>query len=565
MRAIATRNAPAMKGREQVERTLAGIAPRTSPSSSRGLLLQRKAACVCGGGCPKCAEDHSETIQTKLTISTPGDQYEQEADRVAEQVMRMPATSHQRSAEVIESAGPDLSRRSLGGSSPPPDGSPLMTEVLRSTGQPLDQSTRSLMQSQFGHDFTRVRVHADDRAAESANSISARAYTVGDHIVFGAGEYEPGSSRGRQLIAHELTHVVQQTIPSNSSSARKDGRGVTAVGGGPAPGVVQRVLTEEQLATTSDTTIRQDPDYLDNRITRIEFYTAELAVIHYEDGSQFRLGLVPGQIQPPVIGVDYRTPRSEHALLDSPGPGQTRFLPRARQIRAPGRTGSQVAEEFGRTITYHVDAGSHRIVPTEVNDITAPRLCEVLRRAEAEYVRSTDELARGMVSVLETLEIVVIIASLIPTGGESASAAAARGAGTAGVAEAGALGRAVSVLRQFFVRLLRSGASEAITVEGVSFGSVRVLMGEGRVMTVLRTTIENVGQIPGQGRLIHAAFEEAAVAAARESGAASVRVGLELVQNPQWAAYLESIGYAVEIIPNAVGGFTRVLIRTLPL
>jgi hypothetical protein len=158
----------------------------------------------------------------------------------------------------------------------------------------------------------------------------------------------------------------------------------------------------------------------------------------------------------------------------------------------------------------------------------------------------------------------LIIASFIPTAGESASAAAARGAGAAGAAEAGVLGRAVSVLRPFFLRLLRSGATEAITVEGVGFGGVRVLMSEGRVMTVLRNTIVNVERIPGQGRLIHSAFEQAAVAAAREAGATSVRVGLQTVVNAQWAAYLESIGYAVEVIPNA-GGFSRVLMRTLPL
>jgi hypothetical protein len=543
------------------------VSPSIQPTSALdGPVIQRQANCACGGDCPRCADErHAGTIQTKLTISTPGDRYEQEADRVAEQVMRIPASSHELGAEMTESVGSNLSRSSPQESSRSQDVSPLVNEVLSSTGQPLDQATRSFMQSQFGRDFTRVRVHADDHAAESASSLSARAYTVGDHIVFGAGEYEPGSSRGRQLIAHELTHVVQQTTPSNSSTDTKHGRGVTASAGSPAPGVVQRSLTEEQLATTADTTIRQDPDYLDNRMTRIEFYTAELAIIHYADGSQFRLGLVPGQIQPPVVGVDYRTRRSEHGVVASSEPGQTRFVPRIRQIRAPGMGLPQVIQEFSRTIRYHLDPGSHRIVPTEVNDITAPRLCEVLRRSEAEYVRSTNELAQGAIRILEILEIVLIIASFIPTGGESASAAAARGAGAAGAAEVGVLARAIALLRQFFLRLLRSGATEAITVERVAFGGVRVLMGEGRVMTVLRNSIHNVERIPGQGRLINSAFEQAAVAAAREAGATSVRVGVETVVNAQWAAYLESLGYAVEIIPNATGGFTRVLMRTFTL
>jgi hypothetical protein len=169
------------------------------------------------------------------------------------------------------------------------------------------------------------------------------------------------------------------------------------------------------------------------------------------------------------------------------------------------------------------------------------------------------------VRALETLEIALIIASFIPTGGESASVVAARGAGSAGAAEAGLVGRGATVLRQFFLRLLRSGATEAITIEGVGFGGVRVLMGEGRVMTVLRNAIVNVERIPGQGRLIHSAFEQAAVAAARDAGATSVRIGLETVVNAQWAAYLESLGYAVELIPNTADGFSRVLMRTLPL
>ena len=87
---------------------------------------------------------------------------------------------------------------------------PIVHEVLRSPGQPLDGTTRALMESRFNHDFSHVRVHAENRAAESARSISALAYTVGSDVVFGAGQFAPHSHEGRKLIAHELTHVVQQ-------------------------------------------------------------------------------------------------------------------------------------------------------------------------------------------------------------------------------------------------------------------------------------------------------------------------------------------------------------------
>lgn len=83
-------------------------------------------------------------------------------------------------------------------------------EAMTSSGQPLDPHTRELMESRFGHDFSQVAVHANAGATEAASAISARAFTVGHDIVFGAGEYVPSSFAGRNLLAHELTHVVQQ-------------------------------------------------------------------------------------------------------------------------------------------------------------------------------------------------------------------------------------------------------------------------------------------------------------------------------------------------------------------
>ena len=94
---------------------------------------------------------------------------------------------------------------------------PLVHDVLHSSAQPLDASTRSMMEPRFGQDFSQVRVHTDSRAAESAQAVNALAYTVGRDIVFGAGQYAPQSSPGRNLLAHELTHVVQQSQGSGRS------------------------------------------------------------------------------------------------------------------------------------------------------------------------------------------------------------------------------------------------------------------------------------------------------------------------------------------------------------
>lgn len=165
-------------------------------------------------------------IQTKLEISQPGDVYEQEADRVAEQVVHSSAPSViQRQCacggtsgsagecEACQQKRLDVQRRAR------PDAKPLtippsVQETLRTSGQPLDAPTRAFMEPRFGQDFSRVRIHTDEEAANSARSVQARAYTVGHHIVFGSGEYAVATAEGKKLLAHELTHVVQQRSAS---------------------------------------------------------------------------------------------------------------------------------------------------------------------------------------------------------------------------------------------------------------------------------------------------------------------------------------------------------------
>jgi hypothetical protein len=94
-----------------------------------------------------------------------------------------------------------------------------INDVLRSPGQPLDAATRAYMEPRFGHDFSHVRVHTDDKASASARSVNALAYTAGSQIAFGTGRYQPDTSAGRELIAHELAHVVQQGNTSTASTA----------------------------------------------------------------------------------------------------------------------------------------------------------------------------------------------------------------------------------------------------------------------------------------------------------------------------------------------------------
>jgi outer membrane protein OmpA-like peptidoglycan-associated protein len=93
---------------------------------------------------------------------------------------------------------------------------PIVHEILRSPGQPLDATTRAFMEPRFGHDFSSVKLHTDTRAAESARAVNALAYTVGQNVIFGQGQYSPRTNSGLQLIAHELTHTVQQSQAGSS-------------------------------------------------------------------------------------------------------------------------------------------------------------------------------------------------------------------------------------------------------------------------------------------------------------------------------------------------------------
>jgi len=208
-------------------------------------------------------------IQAKLTIGHPHDRYEQEADRVADQVMRMRnptqmATSTsgppsiqrlcpkceedlqrqphsvmeedekkkkrlqtkplissvplnlQRqvapTSEEDESKKKRLQRKPSSGTNL--EASPDLQERingLHGGGQPLSTPERTFLEPRFGYDFSRVRLHTDERAAEMARSVNARAFTLGQDVVFGAGHYQPRSTEGQRLLAHELTHVVQQS------------------------------------------------------------------------------------------------------------------------------------------------------------------------------------------------------------------------------------------------------------------------------------------------------------------------------------------------------------------
>jgi hypothetical protein len=227
-------------------KTLRSIKPPLSPHGLINPLLQFQR--VSGN------QAVGRLIQAKLAISQPSDVYEQEADRVADQVMRMPdPTVHDSASLGASSEPPGIQRQCpgceerlqretrnpfdeeegliseeegvvqakwpAGGAPAAAPGAEARIHALRGGGQPLPQPVRASMEPRFGHDFSQVRIHADAAAAEAAGSVNALAFTLGHNLVFGAGQYEPATEAGRRLLAHELTHVIQQGKASRTSRA----------------------------------------------------------------------------------------------------------------------------------------------------------------------------------------------------------------------------------------------------------------------------------------------------------------------------------------------------------
>ncbi len=188
--------------------------PTYQPTSSNSYLLstgilQRKCACANTPGleeeCEECRQRKAIGMQARLRIGALNDPLEVEADRVAEQVL-----GHR---SVIMQATPVTHRlsRCSHGSVPARTVPDSVSNILRTRGEPLSDGTRAFFEPRFGHDFSRVRVHHDAHAATSAEEVNAHAYTVGHHVVFAPDQFYPDSSTGKELLAHELAHVVQQT------------------------------------------------------------------------------------------------------------------------------------------------------------------------------------------------------------------------------------------------------------------------------------------------------------------------------------------------------------------
>lgn len=256
--------------------------------TQQGSLLQR--ACACGGlaesdgECSECRNRRLASLQSEqssssrqrenilappaslnynfskmaltapaasssMKVNQPGDAYEQEANQIAERIVQASTPVSPAGSSVTGKKDLDdrLLRRKENSSGQIAAAVPsIVHEVLQNSGRPLDATARSFMEPRFGHDFSRIRIHTDERAEEAAEAVNALAYTVGQDIFFGRSQYAPGTGEGKRLLAHELTHTIQQSSSVERSPLvqRQDASATTT------PPAVPGQLTPDQIADT---------------------------------------------------------------------------------------------------------------------------------------------------------------------------------------------------------------------------------------------------------------------------------------------------------------------------
>lgn len=180
---------------------------RRSPPVIRSSAVARgaNAPCACGGACPRCQRSVAHSTSRTLGIAPAGSAHERQADAAARQLPGFSAAP--RNAAPLSGAAAAINP---GGGLPAAPA--IVHEALASSAQSLEPRARAPLEARFRRSFAEVRIHTGALAARSADAVGAKAYTVGRDIVFGSGHYDPTTATGQQLLAHELMHVVQQSL-----------------------------------------------------------------------------------------------------------------------------------------------------------------------------------------------------------------------------------------------------------------------------------------------------------------------------------------------------------------
>lgn len=272
----------------------------------------------------------SGLVQRKLRVGAINDPLELDADRVADQVLAAPVTGAGDGAALFVRRASALSNANA-----QPEAVPASVEhALARSGAPLEPMLREDMEQRFRHDFSRVRVHSGVAAMQSAADINAHAYTVGHDIVFGARQYSPHSVTGMRLLAHELTHVMQQS-PAGSGTIRRQ----VATAPGAAHQSARKILRVER--------------YWRSPSARVIFQDGSTEEVTFIDGSGLDMSSAPEQRYDKVVDVtiDRTSPIRPHLEIDTSGKGsrvkvETRLAPADRIARLPANARRHVAGAF---------------------------------------------------------------------------------------------------------------------------------------------------------------------------------------------------------------------------
>ncbi|MFA6040973.1 MAG: DUF4157 domain-containing protein, partial [Methylophilus sp.] len=268
-------------------------------------------------------------VQMKLTVNKVGDKFEQEADHMADKVMRMPEPAAEKlqrqPEEKIQKKEEEKIQKSPAGedqlqrfsNETPPEVSNNTQQAIQTKkagGQPLPDEVRGFMEPRFGADFSKVRVHHDGEAGKLSNQLSARAFTHENHVFFSSGQYQPGTSEGKALLAHELTHTVQQ----GHAIQRSPQISVTAT-----PPTVQREKKwYENLASPLEYLLDKAMEFAKSNAEKLPGFTMLTVVMGRNPITGASVARSPGNILEgaiqliPVVGNYIADALSKYAIFD---------------------------------------------------------------------------------------------------------------------------------------------------------------------------------------------------------------------------------------------------------
>ncbi len=234
----------------------------------------------------------SPTIQTKLEVGSPNDKYEQEADSVADRVINNAGNSSisesspgiQRKCAACEeeekvqrkhlNITPIIQKSGNEGGGVANDAISIQIAASKGGGTPMGESTKSFMENRFGNDFSGIRIHTDSNAIQLSQNLDAQAFTVGNDVFFNQGKYSPDSDSGKHLLAHELTHTVQQNGGMPKAVQTKP-KSKYVEGGGATPGVGEGIDVVFIINSPDDEFTGDVVKYIQNTLSGQEYYIVD--------------------------------------------------------------------------------------------------------------------------------------------------------------------------------------------------------------------------------------------------------------------------------------------------